>query len=100
MPSSPEAARRTPSHSAPYTVLPSHLAPPHPLFFFALAEDARKRSERLAEAAGAEASLAAELSSAKASLRPLQLALERVSDEKELAVKSKRWFEGEHHCVG
>lgn len=68
----------------------------HPYcLFIHVAEELRLRSERFQEASQREVSLQAELSAAKAALRPLQLQTERLGEEKELLLKQKKWFEEE-----
>ena len=47
------------------------------------------------EAADRESVLAAEVSAARASTKPLQLTVERLTEEKDLLLKQKAWFEEE-----
>lgn len=82
-----------PSQESVVKLVSMHLPYPH-LLKNTSAEELRSRSERLAASASTEASLQAELTSVRSSLRPLQLSLERAQEEKELAVKQKRWYEG------
>ena len=58
------------------------------------AEEYISLSKRLSEIADREATLQNDVSKARADVLPLQLTIERLTSEKDLAQKSKSWLEG------